>query len=335
MHVSPEPTDPDAPPPWADTDVTPAEVAALRAALQSHPPTLPARYFYDPTGVGLYDQIVDLPEYYPSRVEASILRAHAPDIIALAQPRHIVELGSGVGEKIGTLLDAMVAPGGPAETGGRCTLFDIAEAWLPEAVRTLAAEYPTVTVDGILGDFTRDLPRLGLGGHRLVVFFAGTLGNLHPDAVPGFLRSVRAQLDPRTDRFLVGVDLVKDPSVLEAAYNDRAGVTAAFNRNILRVLNARFGATFDLEAFEHEARYDPAPARRWIEMRLRATHATEATVAGLRLRFEPGDWIRTELSTKYTVERLAERAALAQLEVEASWTDAAARFGVVLLRPTT
>lgn len=314
-------------------DVSHSELAELRAQLCGPVPALPARYFYDGPGVALYDQIVDLPEYYPSRTELGILREHAADIIAAARPRHVVELGSGIGEKIGLLLDAMVAPGGPAEQGGRCTLFDIAEAWLPEAVAELGARYPQLAVDGVLGDFTTDLGRLGPGGERLVVFFAGTLGNFHPTAVPGFLRSVRATMDAGSDAMLVGVDLVKDPATIEAAYNDAAGVTAAFNRNMLAALNRRFDAGFETDAFVHRATFDPHPERCWIEMRLEATRPTRARLAGLELVFGPGDALRTELSTKYTRPRLAGMAGQSGLELDGWWTDPDERFALALLRP--
>ncbi len=317
----------------AGGDISATELRELRAGLLQPLPELAARYFYDPTGVSYYDLLVDLPEYYPSRTELGILKANAADIIAHVGPSRIVELGSGIGEKIGTLLDAMVAEGGPAEHGGRCTMFDIAEAWLPTAVATLGERYPMLEIDGVHGDFNQHLDRLGPGGDRLIVFFAGTLGNLHPDRVPSFLAAVRRQMEPG-DCLLVGVDLVKDPAIIEAAYNDSAGVTAAFNCNILAALNRRFRASFDVDAFEHRAFFDTHPDHRWLEMRLRAVRPTTARIAGLRLDFGEGDELRTELSTKYTPERLAERAQLAGLVVDRWYSDPKGWFGVALLRPS-
>ena len=181
----------------------------------------------------------------------------------------------------------------------RCLLLDISPHFLDEAARSLAEAFPLVSVRGVVGDFLDDLALLGPGGDRLAVFFAGTIGNVHPAEVPAFLARMAEQLAPR-DGFLVGIDLVKDVGRLEAAYNDAAGVTAAFNRNILRVLNRRLGADFDPEAFEHVAFYDRANA--WIEMRLRSSRLQRVRIPGacLELAFEPGDEIRTEISCKYT-----------------------------------
>jgi L-histidine N-alpha-methyltransferase len=275
----------------------PAAIAAeVGEGLRSRPPWLPCKYFYDDRGSALFDAITRLPEYYQTRTEERILEAVADEIVTRVAPRELFELGSGMGRKIRLGLDAQARAG----LLGRCVLFDINEAVLAESIRRLAADYPGLEVEGVVGDFTRDLGTIGPAiGRRLALFFAGTVGNLHPDDVPAFLRHMRACLAPG-DAFLVGVDLVKDEARLHAAYNDAAGVTAEFNRNILRVLNDRLGADFDRSAFEHVAFYDRE--RAWIEMRLRATRPMTVHVpgAGLTLRYEAGDEIRTEISCKYT-----------------------------------
>jgi L-histidine N-alpha-methyltransferase len=200
-------------------------------------------------------------------------------------------------------------------------------------VDRLRADYPEARVAGIVGDFVHDLPALGPGGGRLLLFLAGTLGNLHPDDVPAFFRAAAAVLAPG-DGFLVGVDLVKDPERLHAAYNDSAGVTAEFNLNILRVLNDRLGADLDPTAFEHVAFYDAE--RQWIEMRLRARRAVVARVpaAGVEIALAAGEEIRTELSCKYTRDSLSSRLAGAGLLLDGWTTDPEGLFASALLRRT-
>jgi L-histidine N-alpha-methyltransferase len=211
------------------------------------------------------------------------------------------------------------------------TLFDINRVVLAESIRGLSREFPGVEFQGIAGDFERDLARLGPGGGRLVVFLAGTIGNLAPEAVPGFLRSVASQMAPG-DAFLVGVDLLKDPARLHAAYNDAAGVTARFNRNILRVVNRRFDADFDPEAFEHRAFFDAE--RAWIEMRLVARRATRARVGALArvYEFRVGDEIRTEISCKYSRESFERRTTGTGLAIESWTTDPERLFALALLK---
>jgi L-histidine Nalpha-methyltransferase len=300
----------------------------VREGLSRRPlPELPCKYFYDERGSALFEEITRLPEYYPTRTETAILEAHAAAVVESASPRELVELGSGAGRKIRLLLDAMRERGSLE----RVVLLDIAESWLRESVAQLRADYPGASVRGVVGDFARDLAALGPGGGRLLLFLAGTIGNLHPDEVPGFLRAAAAVLAPG-DTFLVGVDLVKDPARLHAAYNDAAGVTAAFNLNILQVVNERLGADFDLEDFEHRAFYDVE--REWIEMRLRARRPVEARVAAadVTVRLAAGGEIRTELSCKYTRSSLEARLAGSGLALERWITDPAELFASVLLR---
>jgi len=302
-------------------------VEEVGAALRQPLPALPSKYFYDARGSRLFDAITRLPEYYPARTEERILERVAVEVAQRSRPRELVELGSGLGRKIELVLDAAAA----TRRLERCVLLDVSETALADSLARLADERPGLEERGIVGDFTRDLPALGEGGGRLVLFLGGTVGNLHPSEVPGFLAAVARQLDAR-DHLLLGVDLVKDAARLEAAYNDAAGVTAAFNRNILRVINAALQADFDVSAFEHVAFYDRENA--WIEMRLRAARATRARVppCGLELRFEPGDAIRTELSCKYTRASLEAQLAGTGL-VPAGWySDPEGLFGLALLR---
>jgi len=299
--------------------------------LQARPlPELPSKYFYDDRGSALFDEITRLPEYYQTRTELAILETIADAVVELAQPRELCELGSGIGRKVRLILDAMAR----RDLLERCVLLDISEGFLVESAETLDADYPDLAVRGIVGDFLEDLPALGAGGGRLALFLAGTMGNLHPDRVPAFLRALARQLEPG-DSFLVGLDLVKDEARLHAAYNDAAGVTAEFNRNILRVVNTHLGADFDPEGFEHVAFYDPENA--WIEMRLRAIRDMKVSVpgAGLRLDYRRGDEIRTELSCKYTRPSLEARLSGTGLRVEGWYTDPDELFASALLRRTT
>ncbi len=299
----------------------------VRAGLLAPRPWLPSKYFYDDRGSRLFEAITALPEYYQSRTEERLLETIADLVVERTQPEELVELGSGVGRKIGLLLEAMLRSGRPA----RCRLFDINALFVTESVRRLATGFPTVEVRGAVGDFTEDLGALGPGGGRLAVFFAGTIGNLHPRDVPAFLRRVSAQLAPG-DGFLVGVDLVKDPARLEAAYNDAAGVTAEFNRNILRHINDALGADFDPDAFAHIAFYDRE--RAWIEMRLAATRVMRVTIpaAGLALDYAPGDEIRTEISCKYSRASFEALLAGTGLALDAWHTDPDQLFALALLR---
>ena len=231
-------------------------VAEVREGLSRRPlPELPCKYFYDERGSALFEAITELPEYYQTRTESALLEAHAAAIVGAVTPFELAELGSGAGRKIRLFLDAMRSRGWLESV----VLLEISESYLRQSVDRLQADYPEAVVRGIVGDFLHDLPALGPGGGRLLLFLAGTIGNLHPDELPSFFRGAAAALAPG-DGFLVGVDLVKDPARLHAAYNDSAGVTAEFNRNILRVLNERLGADFDPDDFEHRAFYDSRAA---------------------------------------------------------------------------
>ncbi len=303
-------------------------VAEVRAGLMRRPlPELPCKYFYDERGSQLFEEITELAEYYPTRTETAILAAHAAEIVEAVRPLELAELGSGAGRKIRFFLDAMREKGRLESV----LLLEINEAYLRESVCRLQAAYPEARVRGVAGDFVSDLAALGPGGERLLLFLAGTIGNLHPDALGSFFEAAAGVLAPG-DGFLVGVDLVKDEVRLHAAYNDAKGVTAEFNRNILRVLNARLGAGFDPSDFEHRAFYDAE--RQWIEMRLRALRRVTARIpaAGLTLSLEEGDEIRTELSCKYTRESFTAHLQGSGLALERWITDPECLFASALLR---
>jgi L-histidine N-alpha-methyltransferase len=301
--------------------------AEVRAALGGTPPSLPSKYFYDDRGSRLFQEITRLPEYYQTRTEETILEAVTDEVAARVGARELVELGSGSGRKIRLLLDAMAR----TKRLESCVLFDINERDLEQSVRALGRDYPQARVRGVVGDFTRGFDGVGPAAGRIVAFFGGTIGNLHPDDVPPFLRRVAALLG-EGDAFLLGVDLVKDKRVLEAAYNDAAGVTARFNRNILQVMNDRLGADFQPDSFDHVAFYDERNA--WIEMRLRARWPQRVRIpeAGLDLRFAAGDEIRTEISCKYTRESVEERLGGTGLSMDRWFTDEDDRFALALLR---
>jgi L-histidine N-alpha-methyltransferase len=306
------------------------EAAELRAALTGSPlPSIPSKYFYDERGSRLFEAITALPEYYLTRAEHALLERIAGEVARLAPAAELVELGSGASAKVRLLVDALQATGRLR----RLSLLDISEEVLRESVASLRAAYPELEVAGLVGDFVRDLAALGPGGGRFVAFLGSTIGNLDPEReVPAFFRGVARALMPG-DAFLLGVDLVKDKARLEAAYNDAQGLTAEFNRNILRVVNRRFAADFDPDAFAHVAFYDEGHA--WIEMRLRARRPMRVHVraAATTLALACGAEIRTEISCKYTRESLAARARGTGLRVAEWFSDSEGLFALALLRP--
>ena len=299
----------------------------VAAGLRAPRPTLPCKYFYDAAGGALFDRITRLPEYYPTRTEEAILAATVGAIVDAARPRELVELGSGLGVKTRLILDAIARRG----TLRSCVLLDVDEHALRTSLAALSSRHPAVATRAVAGDFLRDLAWLGPGGGRMIALLGGTVGNLHPSSVPGFFAAAADALEPG-DTFLVGIDLVKDVAVLEAAYDDAAGVTAEFNRNLLRVVNARLGADFDPESFDHVAFF--ARAEEWIEMRLRAVRPMRVNVPRARVRrsFARGDEIRTEISCKYTRARFTRLLSGTGLAVEQWHTDAAGWFALALLR---
>jgi L-histidine N-alpha-methyltransferase len=302
-----------------------ALAADVRAGLTASPKTLPPKWFYDGRGSELFDEITRLPEYYPTRTERSILVDHAREIAARTGADTLVELGSGTSEKTRLLLDALAAGG----TLHRFVPFDVSEQTLRDAAAAVALEYAGVGVHAVVGDFEHQLDRIPGGGTRLVAFLGSTIGNLTPAARAQFLGELAAGLVPG-DALLLGTDLVKEPARLVAAYDDAAGVTAAFNRNVLRVIDRELTADFDPDAFEHVAVWDAE--QEWIEMRLRAGHPHRVTIGalGLVVDFAAGEELRTEISAKFRRERVAAEIAAAGLELAEWWTDPAGDFALSL-----
>ncbi|MDI5940291.1 MULTISPECIES: L-histidine N(alpha)-methyltransferase [Micromonospora] len=297
----------------------------VRTGLTAWPKWLPPKWFYDARGSELFEEITRLPEYYPTRAERSVLAERAGEIAELTGAKTLIELGSGSSEKTRLLLDAFTRRGGL----GTFVPLDVSVSALKQSTEQIATDYPGLRVRGIVGDFTRHLDRLPTGGRRLVIFLGGTIGNLLPAERAGFLAAMRASLEPG-DWLLIGTDLVKDPSIVVPAYDDAAGVTAEFNRNVLRVVNRELGADFDPEAFAHVALWDPE--REWIEMRLRAERPVRARVLDLDVEFAVGEELRTEVSAKFRPEGIAAELAAAGFTAREFWTDADGLFGVTLAR---
>jgi len=290
---------------------------------------LPPKHFYDARGAELFDQICELPEYYPTRTERAILQASAEELAALTGAAELVELGSGTAAKTRMLLDALHEGG----TLRRYIPVDVTETMVRSCAEELTSEYPGLKVHGVIGDFERHLDRVpDPTGARLVVFLGGTIGNFPPGSRRRFLREIARLLGPG-DHLLMGADLVKDPQVLTQAYDDAQGVTAEFNRNLLRVLNRELRADFDPEDFDHVALFDRE--HEWIEMRLRARRAHTTTVhdLGLSVHFEQGEEMRTEISAKFTRERVEDDLAAAGLELVSWLTDPEELFALTLARP--
>jgi len=304
------------------------EARAVWDALHAALPATDPKYFYDDRGSRLFERITELDEYYQTRTELELLERVASEIIDRARPHELVELGSGAGRKVHLLLDAIRSSGLLTS----CVLLDINASFLEDSAHRLAAAYPELLVRGVQGDFTRDLGAIGIGPPRLVILLAGTIGNLHRERLPSFLTMVRRAM-VADDRFLVGLDLVKDVARLEAAYNDAAGVTAEFNRNVLAVLNARFGTDFEPRAFEHVAFWNAECE--WIEMRLRATRRMTVTMPGdpRPLELAIGSEIRTEISCKFSRAGFERHLDGTGLALDGWWTDAGPLFALALLRP--
>jgi L-histidine N-alpha-methyltransferase len=295
---------------------------------------LPPKHFYDERGCELFDRICELPEYYPTRAERAILEAEAEAIVAETGAAELVELGSGSAAKTRVLLDAMASSPHPPGLR-RYVPLDVAESVVRTSAEELVAEYPGLHVHGVVGDFERHLDRIPPsedGEPRIVALLGGTIGNFPPGSRRRLLRKIAALLGPE-DRLLLGTDLVKDPAVLEAAYDDSAGVTAEFNRNVLHVVNRELRADFPLDGFDHVAFFDPR--HEWIEMRLRALDACAVHVGalGLHIEFAAGEELRTEISAKFTPERLIADYAAAGLELAGWHTDSQERFALSLAAP--
>ncbi|GAA4760346.1 L-histidine N(alpha)-methyltransferase [Streptomyces sanyensis] len=304
-------------------DATGADLRAdVRRGLARTPKALPPKWFYDGRGSELFEEITRLPEYYPTRAEREILAERAGEIAAATGARTLVELGSGSSEKTRFLLDAL--------TGLRSYVpVDVSESALRGAAEGLLAERPGLDVHALIADFTREVELPGTPGPRLVAFLGGTIGNLLPAERAAFLGMVRGLMSPG-DALLLGTDLVKDEEVLVRAYDDAAGVTAAFNKNLLSVLARELGSDADPDDFDHVAVWDRE--QEWIEMRLRARKALTVKIRELDLvvPFEAGEELRTEVSAKFRQEGVRRELAAAGLEPVRWWTDAAGRFALSL-----
>jgi L-histidine N-alpha-methyltransferase len=288
---------------------------------------LPPKHFYDAAGAELFDQICELPEYYPTRAERAILEQRSAEIVEATGATELVELGSGTAAKTRLLLAAMADAG----TLQRYVPVDVTEAMVLSCADELVEEFPGLQVHGIVGDFERHLRHVPEpDGPRIVAFLGGTVGNFTPGSRRRFLRAMAKLLRPGVDHLLLGTDLVKDPAILEAAYDDSAGVTAAFNRNVLHVINRELDADFDVDAFEHVAFFDRE--REWIEMRLRAQRRMDVEVRklGLKVAFAPREELRTEISAKFTEDRLRGDLAAAGLELREVLTDPDGLFALSL-----
>ncbi|MGW0334863.1 L-histidine N(alpha)-methyltransferase [Streptomyces sp. NPDC003011] len=300
--------------------------AALRAdvlrGLTRTPKTLPPKWFYDARGSDLFERITELPEYYPTRAEREILIARSGEIAAVTGARTLVELGSGSSQKTRHLIGAL--------TGLRTYVpVDVSESALTQAGHALVAERPGLRVHALIADFTARLPLPDTPAPRLVAFLGGTIGNLLPAERAAFLASVRALLSPG-DALLLGTDLVKDEEVLVRAYDDAAGVTAQFNKNVLTVVDRELGADFDPGAFDHVALWDAG--NEWIEMRLRSRTAQTVKIPslGLAVDFAAGEDLRTEVSAKFREEGVRAELAAAGLGLAHWWTDGEGRFALSL-----
>jgi len=307
-----------------------------RRGLAARPPSIPPVWFYDEHGSHLFDRITRVAEYYPTRAERSILTARADEIAAITGADTLIELGSGTSEKTWLLIDALRSAG----TLRRIAPFDVSEEMLWSSCRTMAERLPGIDVAAVVGDFHRHLGNIPAGGTRLMAFLGSTIGNLDPDERRRFLGEVWAALRPagsttgRGDWFLLGTDLIKSRDRLEAAYDDTDGITAQFNLNCLRVMNRELGADFDLDAFHHEAHWNEE--RSLMEMRLVADSAQLVSIEGLdnaTVRLDAGEWIRTEISTKFTREGITAELQAAGLEVHEQWTDPEGDFLLTLARP--
>ncbi|AYF72906.1 L-histidine N(alpha)-methyltransferase [Nocardia yunnanensis] len=308
-----------------DEDLTTALREDVRRGLTAEPKWLPPKWFYDARGSELFEKITELPEYYPTRTEKALLERVVGDIARLAQAEVLVELGAGSATKTRLLLDALTAAG-PLKA---YVPQDVSVSALRMAADEVAAEFPGLSVHGVVSDFTGTLDTLPGGGRRMVAFLGGTIGNLVPAERAEFLGGIRDVLEPG-EKLLLGAGLVIDPAVLVPAYDDAAGVTAEFNRNVLHVLNARLGANFAPEKFAHVAIWDAA--HDWIEMRLQATEPMTVHLPALDLTvdFAAGEQLRTEISAKFHPETLETELSAAGFTTEHIWTDPDSRFALIL-----
>ena len=306
-----------------------ALAADVRRGLRATPRTLPPKYFYDERGSELFEAITRLPEYYLTRVERTLLTDHAGRLMRALRPGEIVEIGAGGEAKIRLLLDSRDGYRGPLTY----VPVDVDATTMARAAEALTAAYPFLEVRGVVGDFERHLQHVGPpSARRLVAFLGSTIGNLDPPERRAFLVQVRRLLAPG-DRFLLGVDLVKDRRVLEPAYDDAAGVTREFNRNVLRVVNRELGADFVPEAFRHVAFYNADAERMEMHLAPDAAQTVRVPAIDLAVTIAPGETIWTESSYKFTRPGVTAMLSAAGLALEEWLTDPQDRFALVLAAP--
>jgi L-histidine N-alpha-methyltransferase len=312
-----------------DADAAAAMARDVREGLSASPKELSPKYFYDERGSLLFERITELEEYYPTRAERAILAERSAEIlVAAGAPGTLVELGSGSASKTRHLLSAMR----DAECLRTYVPVDISEEITHSTAETLVEEYPGLDVRGLVCDFESDLERIHSDGSpRLIAFLGGTIGNLYPGERREFLTRIAALFGPG-DHLLLGTDLVKDTARLEAAYDDAAGVTAAFNKNVLAVLNRELAADFDLDAFEHVSRYDAREERMDIRLRSLVSQTVQLAELEMTIQFAAGEEMRTEISTKFTRERLEAVYSEAGLEMRGWFTDRAGDYALSLAR---
>lgn len=297
----------------------------VRRGLGAPPRTLPPKWLYDARGSELFDEITKLPDYYPFGAEHAILADNAPQIVRASGANTLIELGSGTSEKTRILLDAFREHGELQ----RFTPVDVSETPLRHAAHDIAAHYPGLRVEAVVADFTLHLANLPGGDRRTIAFLGSTIGNLYTEERAAFLGALSDVLKPG-DSLLLGVDLVKDADRLIAAYNDGAGVTAAFMRNALRVLNRELGGDIDVDAFSYVPFWDAHMERMDLRLRAEMPQQISLPAAGLRFDLAAGEELRMEISTKFRLDGIAAELAAAGLSLDQSWTDEGDDFAVVL-----
>ncbi len=308
-------------------DLDKALRADVQAGLTSDPKELPPKWFYDERGSELFDQITRLVEYYPTEAEREILLGNAAEIIALTQPETVIELGSGTSDKTKAILDAAVEQA----TMTRFVPFDVSEAFLRSSVDSLALRYPDLRIHGVVGDFDEHLAYLPTGDRQLMMLLGGTLGNYRPVERKVLMAAMVAR-QTAGDHLLFGIDLVKDIDRLELAYDDPHGVTAEFNKNVLRVVNGNLDADFAVDTFEHVSHFDTE--NEWMDLRLRSTLDQTVRVGALDLEvnFAAGEMMRTEVSCKFRRDGFESELSAVGLEPVMWLTDAAGDFAVSVSR---
>ncbi|MEC5180884.1 L-histidine N-alpha-methyltransferase [Arthrobacter sp. CG_A4] len=296
------------------------------AGLTAEPKSLPPKWLYDDRGSKLFERIMELPEYYPTRAEREILERYATDMAAASPAETLIELGSGSSSKTPLLISALQEEGRLQ----RYVAVDVSDGALLGAGDHLSETFPDLELSPVAADFERQLHVLPRNGHRMVAFLGGTIGNLDPEQRTGFLEDIHDLLGPGGGSLLVGTDLIKPEEILVPAYDDSAGVTAEFNKNVLRVLNRELGADFDVDEFDHVAVWLPEKGR--IEMRLRARKSMLVMLPGVDLQvpFAAGEELRTEISTKFSRDGIAVELEAAGFRVAGQWTDSQDRYAVTV-----